>query len=417
MNPATATPPGIATIPTTDSACLLKPSGSTRARGGEHSPYRIFPWGDKPDNAKTNWPNSGDPFETGPFPWTTPVGFYNGTVQKKVDFTWPGAQAQYQTSNGANGYGLHDMSGNVWEWVNDWYNRDYYAMSPAVNPTGPDRGQPMPDGNPYRVLRGGNWYNGEWGPRPRREPRPVVLPGTRRSQSPLGTTLGSGSCGRALGTPEIWTQAAGPPPLANPAVIPARDRALRGNGRSGAISRRHDAISRLAGTSSAGLIQDGDGAVSLDEFLFHEEKKFGRIDRDGNDVLSASEMEADERQQSGDANRGRGNRFARSDADARWFCLPRRIFGRREAEVRASRHRQRQHPIKRRNGRRAAWANSTATTARQRGRATGSKGNDAKPLEPTSVRIAAVRAAGMTDLRGILKDGASASQEKRPRWI
>ena len=132
-------------------------------RGGLTDTYRIFPWGDEPDTRRANWPNSDDPYETGPYPWTTPIAFYNGTSRTKNEFNWPGSQETYETADGANGYGLYDMSGNVWEWTGDWYNRDYYANGPSDNPTGPNAGTPVQDGNTYRVLRSGNWYNGEWG--------------------------------------------------------------------------------------------------------------------------------------------------------------------------------------------------------------------------------------------------------------
>ncbi len=133
------------------------------ARGGKYGPYGLFPWGDADGRGRANWPRSGDPYEVGPMPWTTPVGFYNGKLHRKADFNWPGRQETYQTADGANGYGLYDMAGNVWEWCNDWYNRQYYRTSPQDNPTGPATASRAPDGKTYHALRGGNWYNGECG--------------------------------------------------------------------------------------------------------------------------------------------------------------------------------------------------------------------------------------------------------------
>ena len=54
-----------------------------------------------------------------------------------------------------NGLGLYDMSGNAGEWVSDWYNSDYYKVSPTDDPTGPTKGSYR-----YRVFRGGSWADG-----------------------------------------------------------------------------------------------------------------------------------------------------------------------------------------------------------------------------------------------------------------
>ena len=87
---------------------------------------RLYPWGNDPPTplranyGKTDWNNHGV---------LVPVG----TLE-----------------DGKSPYGIYDMAGNVWEWVSDWYDNDYYKTSPQQNPTGPPTGG-------FKVIRGGSW--------------------------------------------------------------------------------------------------------------------------------------------------------------------------------------------------------------------------------------------------------------------
>ena len=90
---------------------------------------RQYPWGDTFDGKKLNYFGTDDGYR-----YTSPVGSY---------------------PVGASPYGALDMAGNVWEWCQDWYGADYYAVSPQRDPQGPDSGD-------YRVVRGGSWYVDEW---------------------------------------------------------------------------------------------------------------------------------------------------------------------------------------------------------------------------------------------------------------
>ena len=136
------------------------------ARGGLDG--QAYPWGDMIPSC----------------PRGTPSGVPN---EAKYD---DGVKCQFMGSEpvgsyAPNGYGLYDMAGNVWEWVNDRYQMDYYSAYPENgwpdNPAGPDQGN-------YRVLRGGSW-----------DDVPGFLRAAERSKSsPSSRYVGSGfRCARS----------------------------------------------------------------------------------------------------------------------------------------------------------------------------------------------------------------------------
>jgi len=92
----------------------------------------------------------------------TQTPFYNGSTDDSTvgALAWyrPNAGSQTHPVGGkaANAFGFHDMLGNVWEWVNDWYGD--YSANPQTNPTGPASGSD-------RVIRGGSWSNASNGVR------------------------------------------------------------------------------------------------------------------------------------------------------------------------------------------------------------------------------------------------------------
>jgi formylglycine-generating enzyme required for sulfatase activity len=113
------------------------------ARGGR-SGLR-FPWGDEPTIAGRWQANVWQ----GPFPsHNTADDGYVGTSPVR---SFP-----------ANGYGLFDMAGNVWEWCSDWYRPDAYESHERMNPRGPASGfDPEEPMVPKRVLRGGSFLCSE----------------------------------------------------------------------------------------------------------------------------------------------------------------------------------------------------------------------------------------------------------------
>ncbi len=107
-------------------------------KGGLRGMYRLpteaeWEYAARSGGKSEKWAGTSNESELGDYAW------YDKNSESK---THPVGQKK------PNGIGLYDMSGNVWEWVNDWYDEDYYKNSPQNNPKGPNSGS-------LRVNRGG----------------------------------------------------------------------------------------------------------------------------------------------------------------------------------------------------------------------------------------------------------------------
>lgn len=98
---------------------------------------RRYPWGDEFNGKRLNFCDA-----TCDAPQAN-VAYNDG-------FAVAAPVASYADGRGPAGH--YDLAGNVWEWVADWYDPAYYAVSPGADPTGPETGE-------QKVVRGGSWFD------------------------------------------------------------------------------------------------------------------------------------------------------------------------------------------------------------------------------------------------------------------
>ena len=142
-------------------------------------------WGKKRLPTEAEWEKSAK----GPNDWRFPWGDVEPT-DKHLNFNqaWRGETTLVPVGiyePGKSPYGAYDMAGNVWEWVADWYDAEYYSKSPDRNPPGPQKGT-------HKVVRSSGWQ----------VETPQVRIFTRIKMDPLGRNHSTGfRCAKDAETP------------------------------------------------------------------------------------------------------------------------------------------------------------------------------------------------------------------------